>query len=88
MTPKEKAIQLIDKFNKCMPFKDTKLTSCDEKPELIKDMELLSAKQCATIAVEEIEAIGILTYRSCGYLQIEPCHKEYWKQVKQEIELL
>ena len=62
MTPKEKAIQLIDKFYKCMPFKDTKLTSCDEKPELIKDMELLSAKQCAT--VYGLAKWGNYTYKS------------------------
>jgi hypothetical protein len=79
MTPKEKAKQLIESFYKCMPFRDVKLTSCDETPELIIQMEKLSAKQCTLISVDEIlnlcwngNEVGI----------------KYWNEVKQEIEKL
>lgn len=54
MTAKEKVRELIESFYLCMPFKDVKLTSCEENPELIIKMEWLSAKQCALIAVDEI----------------------------------
>jgi predicted nuclease with TOPRIM domain len=44
--------ELVDKFYRCMPFKDVKLTACEEKPEFVIEMEKLSAKQCALIAQE------------------------------------
>jgi hypothetical protein len=53
MEAKVKAQQLVESFYLCMPFKDVKLTSCDEKLELIKEMELLAAKQCAIICIDE-----------------------------------
>jgi len=75
MTPKEKAQYLVHSFYLCMPFKDTKLTSCDESKDLIFKMELLAAKQCATIAVDEtLYAISE--------------DNTYWEEVKLEIQKL
>ncbi|HOZ80497.1 MAG TPA: hypothetical protein PLY34_21070 [Ferruginibacter sp.] len=76
MTPKEKAYKLIKRYSQL---------NTSGKPLLFTIQE---SKQCATIAVEEIEATGTLSDRSCGHLSIEPCHKEYWQQVKKEIKLL
>jgi len=81
MTPKENAKELIESFYKCMPFRDVKLTSCDETPELIIQMEKLSAKQCALIAVDEIINNYEDRYKYCN-------SKIYWQEVKQEIEKL
>ena len=52
----KKAKELIESLYLSMPFKDVKLTSCSEAPELIVKMEKLVAKQCAIITVDEILA--------------------------------
>lgn len=84
MTPKEKANKLVNNFYLCMPFKDIKLTSCDENKDLIIKMELLSAKQCALIAVDEIIAENkLFPYNTIFYERIN-----FWQEVKQEIEKL
>ena len=83
MTPKEKAKELFEKFYLCMPFKDVKLTSCDENPELIIDMEKLSAKQCALISVNEV--LEIIRYHGTD---IGKHSLLFWQQVKTEIEAL
>jgi hypothetical protein len=104
MTPKVKAKELIESFYKCMPFRDVKLTSCDETPELIIQMEKLSAKQCALIAVEEIQSVISLqktTLSICAYRTLEDFNHDirynemlrhevilYFDFVKQEIEKL
>ena len=75
MKPKEKAKELIESFYSSMPFKDVKLTSCGEKPELIVKMEKLSAKQCAIIAVDLA-------------IEYNDFHIEFLQEVKQEIEKL
>jgi hypothetical protein len=72
MTPKEKAEELIDKFIKVEGF--------DYDCEYIhKTM----AKECALIAVDEID-------KAIGWHPFEVPNKEieYWQQVKQEIEKL
>jgi hypothetical protein len=67
MTPKEKAIELYNKFM-TMPFP----THTDR------------AKQCALIAVDEI-----LNEFPQGFKgNFEERRKQYWKEVKKEIELL
>jgi hypothetical protein len=82
MTQEENAKELIESFYKCMPFRDVKLTSCDETPELIIQMEKLSAKQCALIAVDEI-------IQSHEYWSTEQDEcLVYWHEVKQELEKL
>jgi hypothetical protein len=88
MTPKEKAKELIESFYKCMPFRDVKLTSCDETPELIIQMEKLSAKQCALIAVDEVQRL-IKDLSSCNYRFIYIIDEmNFWNEVKQEVEKL
>lgn len=65
MTPKEKARQLVEKY-------DLTLTYLESKSK---------AKQCALIAVEQIETIT-KHYPPDYMLTV------YWQQVKQEIEKL
>jgi len=90
MTPKEKAIELIDSFYKCMPFKDVKLTSCNENKELIIEMEKLSANQCALTAIDKIisHPNNKFIAFSCfidGVLH-RYTEKQYWQEVRNEIE--
>lgn len=84
MTPKEKAQDIVNSFYLCMPFKDTKLTSCDESKDLIIKMEMLSAKQCALIAID----IKIYSYFLFTNIEYGDDSSEYWDEVKKEIELL
>ena len=64
MTPKEKAKELVEKYDSTLTYLESKL----------------KAKQCALIAVEEIETV-LLQERVFESL-------DYWKEVQQEIELL
>ena len=78
MTPKEKAIELIDKFNnhtvkELVYLKNGKVI--EGKTE---------AKQCALIAVDEI--LKAVDNPDETYLMKHSV--EYWSQVKQEIENL
>jgi len=61
MTPKEKAIELFDKFN---------------KPDTTHYPYVHNAQQCALIAVDEI--LKTNPYKA----------RNYWHEVKQEIEKL
>jgi hypothetical protein len=82
MTPKEKAIDLVDKFNQytvkaSTHYPNGKMVECKD-----------DAKQCALIAVDEIieqcefDVIhDVLNQRYMGKLN-------YWDEVKQEIENL
>lgn len=69
MNAKEKAKTLIYEMYKCMPVKDGKIGT-DEKVTLVSEMEMLSAKQCALISVDEI---------------IQAAPHEFWIEVKSEI---
>jgi hypothetical protein len=74
MTPKEKALQLIDKFeNYSFIDIDKRISSFN------------SAKQCALIAVDEIRNILSMPNIPKYYPIVTD---EYWEQVKQEIEKL
>ena len=64
MTPKEQAIRLYNRF---LPYIDARF-------------EILSAKQCALIAVDEI-LDNNLWFK-------DEVNNNYWEQVKQEIEKL
>lgn len=77
MTPKEKAKQLFNQFYLYMSFKDVKLTACLENPQVIKEMEELSAKQCAIITCDEL----ILQSDDTNFGGF----KLYWEKVKEEI---
>ena len=61
MTPKEKSIELVNKFLRYVPAEE--------------EYEFPYAKQCALIAVDEI--IEVVYWQSV---------KDYWREVKQEIE--
>jgi hypothetical protein len=66
MTPKEKAKQLVDKFN---------VVGLQQRAE---------AYQCAVIAVDEIIASNPIAFD-----EDDNCiEKNWWKEVKQQIELL
>lgn len=70
MTPKEKAKQLVWKYE-CSVY---------------SGMLLPFAKQCALIAVDElIENVKSVDSRPPNYQTINEGTKEYWKQVKEEI---
>ena len=78
MTPKEKALELFDKFN---------------KPDATHYPYVHNAQQCALIAIDEILDTTATEYqiqydngewsREIGYK-----YSEYWLEVKQEIEKL
>jgi hypothetical protein len=75
MKPKEKAEELIDKFeNYSFMDIDKKISSFN------------SAKQCALVAVDEIINTGLLLDSSI-YVMVKTS-LDYWQQVKQEIEKL
>jgi hypothetical protein len=73
----DEAQKIINEFLLCMPFKDKKLGSCDEKPELIEEMELLAATQCALIcAIKCREQV----------LSIDSSSQWFWDEIIAEIE--
>jgi len=81
MTPKEKAEELFFKFRPVIAGKQflTGFVLMSEAKEL--------TKQCALIAVDEI----IFALNDDIYIQGETdidSHREYWQEVKQEIEKL
>lgn len=78
MTPKEKAIQIIEKYCEIIGNKKGVLVN------FLNDSIWQKAKQCALIAVDEI--IEQLPEWSIDY-EIQEQHK-YFKEVKQEIEKL
>jgi hypothetical protein len=82
MTPKEKAIELVNKFNNIIP------RECD-------GLENITSEFCALIAVDEImKAPHQNSYIELIPEEAETTDwfwdkfDEYWNEVKQEIELL
>lgn len=76
MTPKEKAEELVDKFEKEIPID---IGNSHEDVRSADANVLDISKKCALIAVDEIINEG----EGCYY------HRpDYWKEVKQEIEKL
>ena len=73
MTPKEKADELFDKYSY-------------ELSNHIFNGTFDISKQCALIAVDEIFKTNTLENRNCGFITLCEKHKEYWEEVKQEIE--
>lgn len=72
MTPKEKAEELVDKFrSNIISF-------------LSDNMKDQNAKQCALIAVDEIQKLPNIGY---NHSQDESQY-DYWQEVKEEIENL
>ena len=73
MTPKEKALELVNKFWK----------SCYDKHDIAKLVKA-DAKQCALIAVDEIrEALIYGKLDDSPYTSLEA--RQFYLQVKQEI---
>ena len=83
MTPKEKALELVQRFTKIESF---------HIHERVVFMPLPEAKQCALIAVDEIiEATNMYQYGISNALEHIPSKivkHPYWQEVKQEIEAL
>jgi hypothetical protein len=75
MTPKEKAIELVDQFME-------HTVEWDNVTEYAFDSEY-HAKQCAVIAVNELIDFAKLTDATNGW-----DHLNYWNEVKQEINKL
>ena len=72
MTPKEKAIDLVDKFN---PY------ALDSASDKSRGGEV-SAKQCALLAVDEIlKSRPVITDSQFEY-------NKYWTEVKKELQKL
>ena len=67
MTPKEKAKELVDKMLHCYQG----------------NIDEYTAKRCASIAVDEILSMGIMS--DSGHFRMA---KSYWEEVKQEIKKL
>ncbi len=81
MTPKEKAIELVDKYRELVisaPYVDSEDGSCIAETWMLTR----SAKQCVLIAVDEILHDMIIR------LGLDKEDFEYWREVKQEIEKL
>ena len=72
LTPKEKALELVNKYHKGY--------------DLLWDLTWIQAKQCALIAVDEL--IRIAPWGSDIDDEIEDDSKEYYIEVKEEIEKL
>jgi len=76
MTPKEKALELVEKYHK-------------EYDLLFWDLSWIQAKQCALIAVDEIlKILPTNEYLEDVGKYIENRERVYYKEVKQEIENL
>jgi len=77
MTPKEKAEELINKFNKVEIYISIEPTDIECE---LKHTQGNTAKQCALITVDEILSIKIV--------RKDELIDEYWEEVKKEIEKL
>ena len=95
MTSKEKAKELIDKFKPlCVNVKHTGIL--DGLATVMNDdfINLIAAKQCALIAVDEIISSreddsgfdDTLSSTSSEYYTPHPMYLTYWEEVKTEIE--
>ncbi len=75
MTPREKALDLINKFTRFTPADD--------------EFELPYAKQCALIAVDEMMEVYASALLAMGATKesAESIESKYLKEVKREIEL-
>ena len=77
MTPKEKAIELVDKFENIVPMID----GCYSYQEMIEE-HFNKSKQCALISVDELIIEKNKWENGSFYTS------KYWDYVKQEIEKL
>jgi len=83
ITPKEKAKELVYKFKPlCKDVKHTGILNGLATVMQDEVLNLLAAKMCAIIAVDEI------IQQQEGYNNGSFYPNDYWKRVKQEIEIL
>ena len=82
MTPKEKANELVDKFDQRFPLKMDVITTRGDLSWEYDNWE--QAKQCALIAVDEILDDDMYDMSQ----ELFENRINYWQQVKQEIENL
>jgi hypothetical protein len=80
MTPKEKAEELIKRFNKVEIF--ISIEPCNIETDL-KNVDCDANKQCALIAVDEIINSIVIIDLTAAENQFT-----YWEKVKEEIENL
>ena len=81
MTPKEKAKELVNKFRDFADGIDS------ETDRFSPNIEKKNAKQCALIAVDEIDRVlQSASTKEDPYVNL--LSLEYWQEVKKEIELL
>jgi hypothetical protein len=81
MTPKEKALQLLDRYD----F----ISTYDGLDIMDDELTMLDRKQCAKIAVDEmLEEILENWYGDYYNIEWEKERIDYWNEVKHEIEKL
>jgi hypothetical protein len=79
LTPKEKAQELVELYKPLVTTWDCYWDTARNEEDIISD-----AKQCALIAVNEvIFSLPLMPY-GMQYL----CKRDYWEDIKQEIEKL
>ena len=79
MTPKEKALQLVNRYD----F----ISTYDGLDIMDDELTMLDRKQCAKIAVDEmLEEILENWYGDYINIEWEKDRIKYWQEVKQEIE--
>lgn len=81
MTPKEKAIELIEQFEQFSDYKE-----CDVFTQ--RERMFMNAKQCALICVEEILNESPSKRYWDTYDDETPSAITFWQEVKEEIEKL
>lgn len=87
MTPKEKAIELFDKYYKLFNnFPNYQYVI--ENLNTIQDEKLYTTKQCALIAVDEILEATKMHQYALNEIPSKIVYNNYWTKVKQEIEKL
>ena len=89
MTPKEKANQLVNKFSSYVPTKISYLEFGGDDNDF--KTIVIESKKCALIAVDEILNITCLKDLDLDYNKYyndKSEFKNYWIEVKQEIEKL
>lgn len=87
MTPKEKAKNLVDNCYQLFPLQSEIIIY--NKELYLEYDEWGQAKEAALIAVDElIENVKSVDSRPPNYQTINEGTKEYWKQVRNEIEKL
>jgi uncharacterized protein YajQ (UPF0234 family) len=79
MTPKEKAKELVERYD----F----ISTHDGLDIMDEELTMLDRKQCALIAVDEIMYNNLMEYPQHSIIYA-PHKNDYWQEVKQEIENL